>query len=151
MSLRRPRHGTPRFPAVTALLGVPLVALLVGVGGSGALEAGDPAAPSAAVVASDLAHHLRSAARADLSLADRLAAAERALAVPTGGEARAWARAGLALLSADDEGRTGPRLLQRSILEGRPEESLRRDVVAALAKDQARRAGGAAAEAAALR
>jgi hypothetical protein len=89
-----------------------------GTPGAGAEE---PAAPGAAEVV-DLPRELGKAARSDLTLAERVAAAKRALSVEQGGDAQAWRRAGVSLLRAAPE--QAAWLLRRALREGLDETSL---------------------------
>jgi hypothetical protein len=93
-------HGTLRG-AVVALAAVLCLA--------GPARAEDPSPP-------DLVRELGRASRADLPLDARVAAAERALTVPAGGDAAAWRRAGVSLLHAAPA--TAAWLLRRALLEG---------------------------------
>jgi hypothetical protein len=94
MRTSRIAEKTRRSPRVTALaLGA---CLFLSAGGAGARA--EETAPIG------LARELRQVVRRDLPLEDRVGAAKRALAVERGGDATAWANAGMALLHADSDG-----------------------------------------------
>jgi len=110
---------TPRSqrvaPATGALRWGLLVLLVLAGAGPGAARAEEPAPV-------DLARELRRAARTDLPIAERVAAAEAALSVKVGGDPEAWARASLALLGAHDD-ELAAWMLLRATHEGlRPSE-----------------------------